>query len=132
MIDRLKEHQEYIKRWYLGETVVTIRMDGGSVLDNLCIQALVVELLRELIDNPIPSQMKEGSVEFNTYIDHALQKCLMGMNFGFSVDQCSAIKNLAWNYWLFGIQATQNNPAMKERLFKCSRAELQAWAEAQQ
>lgn len=129
-MDRLKECQLYIKQWYLGEPVVTVRMDGGSVLDNLCIQAMVVELLRDLIDNPIPDNFVEGSLPFNTWIDHALQRCMADLNFGFSVDQCSAVKNLAWNYWLNGIHATQRNPELVDRLFKCSRGELEQWAKA--
>lgn len=126
-MDRLKECQLYIKKWYMGEPVITVRMDGGSVFENLCIQAVVVELLRSLIDNPIPDSFLEGSLEFNTWIDRALQKVLYGLNFGFSVDQCAAIKNLAWNYWVEGIRKTQADPKLSSRIFKCSRSELEQW-----
>lgn len=128
-MDRLKECQLYIKRWYMGESVVTVRMDGGSVLDNLCIQAMVIELLRDLIDNPIPDSFVESSMPFNTWIDAALQKVMTGMNFGFSADQCSAIKNLAWNYWVEGIQKTQADPKLKDRLYRCNRGQLAEWAD---
>jgi hypothetical protein len=126
-MDRLKECQLYIKKWYLGEPVVSVRMDGGSVLDNLCIQAMVVELLRDLIDNPVPESFVESSTMFNTWMDDALKRVMGDMNFGFSVDQCSAVKNLAWNYWVEGIRKTQSDPALADRLFKCSRGELEQW-----
>jgi len=131
MLDRLKECQIYIKKWYMGDYVVTIRMDAGDVLTNLCIQAMTVELLRDLIDNPIPDSFVEGSVEFNTWIDAALKKVMAGMDFGFSVEQCMAVKNLAWNYWAEGIEKTQADPKVQDRLFKCCRGELTEWSEKQ-
>lgn len=127
-MDRLKDAQNYIKRWYLGESVVSVRMDGGSVMDNLIIQGLVVELLRDLIDNPIPEGFIEGSQPFNAWIDASLQKVMIGLDFGLSVEQYSAIKNLAWNYWVEGISKVHNDPALKSRLYKCNRGQLEEWS----
>jgi hypothetical protein len=128
MPDRIKECQQYIKKWYLGENVVTIRMDGGPVLANLIIQALTVELLRDFIDNPIPTSFIESGPEFNTWVDAALVKILDNQNYGLTVEQYNAVKNLAWNYWVDGISKTLTDPAVKDRLFKCCRGEMIEWA----
>lgn len=126
-MDRLKECQIYIKKWYMGEPVITVRLSAGTVLNNLCMQAMVVELLRDLIDNPIPDRFIEGSMEFNVWIDAGLKRVMEGLNFGFNVDECGAIKNLAWNFWAEGIRKTLADPKLQDRIFKCSRGELEQW-----
>lgn len=120
-MDRIKECQLYIKRWYLGEVVQTVEMDGADKTSEQCIQAAVVELLRDFIDNPIPENLLEGSKEFNHWIDIAFRKVTHGLSFGFQVQQEDVVKNLAFNYWAEGIRKVQSDPALKDRLMKCSR-----------
>lgn len=120
-MDRIKECQEYIKRWYLGQQVQTVQMHGSDNTTEQCIQSMVVELLRDFIDNPFPENLKEGTMEFNTYIDQAFRKAMAGMEFGFSMTEEDAVKNLAWNYFAEGIKKTQSNPQLKDRLITCSK-----------
>lgn len=113
---------EYCKRWYLGDVVQTIEMDGADAMNEQCIQACVVELLVDFIDNPIPEGLVEGTDPFNIWIDLALRKVIdIKEDFGFTRAHEDQIKNLAWNYWAVGIRATQFDPSLKNRLIKCSR-----------
>lgn len=120
-MNRRKEVLEYVKRYYLGEPIVTIMMDGGDMMDEYCIQSMVCALLKDFIDNPIPEGMKESSAEFNMWIAVALRRVMTGMDFGFSIEQEDAIKNLAWNYFVEGISKVQSDPKIKSRLFTFSR-----------
>lgn len=119
-MDAHEECLVYIKRWYLGEPVLAIRqaMDDN---DEQVIQYLVVELLRDLIDNPVPNGMLEGSVAFNAWVDAAYRKITDGVTTGFRVPEESAVKNLAWTYLTLGITRTQKKPEMADRLYKCMR-----------
>lgn len=123
-MDKLKECQIYIKTWYMGEPIITVEMDGASPHDELCIQTMVVELLRNFIDHPIPEGFKENSQQLNNWVEATYQKVSRGLNFGFSPQQHDAVKNLAFNYYIDGIVKTQSDPVLKLRLFKCWRGML--------
>lgn len=120
-MNRLQECQEYIAKWYRGEMLQTIMMDGGDSMNEYCIQCMVVELLRDFIDNPIPEGLMEGTAEFNSWIDVAFRKVMRGMNFGFNIQQEDAVKNLAFNYYAVGIRKTQSEPSLKPRLMKVQK-----------
>lgn len=115
-----EECQIYIKRWYLGEPVLAIRMATDDN-DEQIIQYLIVELLRDLIDNPIPAGMLEGSAAFNTWVDAAYRKITDGVTTGFREPEESSVKNLAWTYLTAGITRTQKKPENQDRLYKCFR-----------
>lgn len=119
-MDRINECQKYIKKWYLGESQPGVRMAADDLLEQL-IQLLVVELLRDLIDNPIPENMMEGSQAFNIWIATAYAKVADGINTGFGQDEIDQVKNLAWNYWVNGIRRTQQSPECVRRLYQCRR-----------
>ena len=120
MPERIKECQLYIKSWYIDSYVLTVRMDGGpNEMDEVCIQTMVVELLRDFIDNPWPEGIMEGSETLNRWIDTAFRKVMVGLNFGFTPAQEDAVKNLAFNYYVRGICNVRNDPALHDRVFKC-------------
>jgi hypothetical protein len=102
-------------------------MHGSDPLTEQIVQSLAVELLRDLIDNPPPEQMVEGSQEFNTWMLHGLTRAERGINFYLTVEQETQIMNLAFNYWLYGPRQAQ---AMvpKKRIIQVSRH----WPEAQE
>ena len=122
MSDRTRECQIYIKRWYTGEPVLTVRMDSDSTGEAI-IQALVVELLRDFIDHPIPDGIKEGSEAFHTWVNSGYQKALRGIDFGLTIEQTEAIKNLAWVYWAEGIAKVTADPQLQGRLYKAHRSQ---------
>ena len=111
----------FIATWYNGAPVVTVAMGGGDRIDELCITMLVVELLRDFIDRPLPTLFKEGSPELETYVDFAYRRCKRGLEFGLTPEQDNSIKNLAFNYYIDGISGVINQPSMQHRLWKCWR-----------
>lgn len=119
-MDRLKELQDYIGRWYMGEPVLTVRMHSDPTTD-LCIQSATVELLRDFIDNPIPQRWKDGSQELAEWVNFSYHKVTLGMNFGFGDEEVIAVKNLAFNYFVDGIRKVQSDPKMITRLYKCHK-----------
>lgn len=121
MMNREKECLEYIKRWYVDGYVVTVRMDATSDAEEYCIQTMVVETLKDLVENPPPESFIEGSAPLNNWIDHAFRTALRGQDFAFSEQQEDAIKNLAFNYWAQGVINTQGNPELKRRIYRCER-----------
>jgi len=120
-INRIRECSEYIARWDLGEPVQSVQMHGSDMLTEQCIQALVVELLRDFVENPFPEGLMEGTATFNMYIDQALRKALTGTSFSLTQEEEDAVKNLAWNYYIEGISKVHSKRELKGRLIKISR-----------
>src|ERR1700722_7168814 len=122
LMNRLTECLEFIERWDMNEPIITVEMDGGgNFIEELCIQACVVELLRDLIKNPPPERMIEGGEAHAQWVDFSYRKSLHGLEFGFSQKQEDAVKNLAWNYFVEGISKVQSDPALKDRLIRLRR-----------
>lgn len=122
MRDSEKECMAYVARWYAGDVVLTIEMDGsGNALEEQCIQSVVIMMLRDFITHPIPDGFKEGSQEMGAWMVASLQRATDGATFEFTVKQVDAIINLAFNYWRYGIDHTQSDPAVRYRLIKMSK-----------
>lgn len=117
---------EYIKRWYLGENIVSVRLDNNSQKEEICMQHMVVQTLRDLVDNPIPEAFKEGSAQLNEWVDFAFRKVMQDLDFGFNSQQEDAIKNLAFNYYIDGIRKVQAAPELRFRLFQLNRGQMEA------
>lgn len=127
MSDRKKECMAYIKYWYLGEEIVTVRLYGGDDYDEYCMQAMVVELLREMIDRGVP-EFSEGSQALNQWIEQLLLDHMKrhALHFGFNQEQIDAIKNLAFNYFRDGPTRVHAYPDLSKRLYRIHRQEGKA------
>lgn len=120
-MSKLDECKDYIRDWYLNGYVVTIMMDANDEMDDYCIQAMVVELLKEFVDHGIPGQLVEGTQMFNVWVDTAFRKVMTDLDFGFSAEQEDQVKNLAFNYYAEGVEKVRNNPSIQLRRYKCRR-----------
>ena len=109
----------YIKRWYMCEPVWAIRLAVDDDLER-AMQMIVVELLRDLFDNPMPGDMVEGTSQFNHWMAVAFHRAQHGVKFDFKQEEVSSIKNLAWTYFAVGISNTQRR-ADPIRLYETTR-----------
>lgn len=118
-----EECAAYVAHWYSGAPLQTIEMYDRNSFDEQCMQTVMFELLRDFVQNPWPEGMKEGSPQLNEWIDFAMRKVMNGIDFGFTADHEDAIKNLAFNYFVEGVEKLQAMPAANGRLFVCQRQE---------
>lgn len=127
MSDTKKECMAYIKYWYMGKQIVTVRLYAGDDAEEYCMQMMVIELLRELVDKGVP-EFSEGSQALNQWIEQMLLDLMKrnNLHFDFNQELIDSIKNLAFNYFVDGPTRVHAYPALQKRLYRVYRQEGRA------
>lgn len=127
MSDTKKECMAYIKHWYMGQQIVTVRLYAGDDMDEYCMQMMVIELLREMVDRGVP-EFPEGSPMLDKWVGAELETIMKrhGLHFGFNEEQIDSIKNLAFNYFRDGPTRVHAYPTLQKRLYRIHRQEGRA------
>ncbi len=109
--------REMVEKWDSGETLFTIEMGGLGPGYEQAIHICVFDIMRELLDTPLPEDEKELDKLFNDVAD----KVCVGK--GYSGAQVGQARNLAYRYLSKGSKATLDSlpEEMRDRIIQVSK-----------
>ena len=112
--------REQLRRWDAGDPIWTIEMGGMGPGYEQAIQLLVIEIVRDEIDKPLPvDNLQEWGNATVTRIDYQLPDGTWSCG-GYSGAQVGAAKQLAYHWLRDGVAATLNAVPQDRRIL-CSK-----------
>jgi hypothetical protein len=112
--------REQLRRWDAGDIIWTIEMGGLGPGYEQAIQILAIEIIRDEIDKPLPTEhLEEWGHPTVERIDYRLPDGTWSCG-GFSGAQVGAARNLAYRWLRDGVAATLST-VPQDRRIQCSK-----------